>query len=586
VGQLKLNLGVKTDLIEYRYSFDWLFRLLSEEGIDRVQLGTFFELYQLPDAWFTDLRRRAADWGVRVTSIFTAHRELGGFFRDDGDCWAHLARTNFRRLIEIGGLLGAASVGSNPGAVLRDRMGTKARGLSVYVQSMKELMTFAAEKNVDWLTIEPMSCLAEPPSLPAEILALAGELAAHHAAHPKTTAHVGYCVDVAHGYADAQGQIRHDNLQLLEVALPHTYELHLKNTDRRFDSTFGFDRAGRERGIVDPAAIRDLLHARAGILPVTDLTGFLEISGPKLGRDYSDPATEEALRESIRYLKQTFVVPTPIVTLSATERIELVRATQPHAPEEPGTPSNVQIAPSLMCADLCHLESHVRRLEEAGTDLWHFDLMDFHFAPNMPLGLAVLEQLRPHTGLPVDAHLMVENNDALVRELAKLGVAQVSVHAESARHLDRTLALIRDLGMKAGVALNPATPLDHLRYVLDVADFVLLMTVNPGFAGQRMVPYAIRKIADCRALLAAEGRNIPIEVDGNVSFGNIPRMVAAGADILVAGSSSIFSREGTIRENFARTRLAIAEGMRLRALECGDLTPLRARRLDAEPVAS
>ena len=123
---MNLLLGIKTDPIEYRYSYDWLFRLMAEEGVELAQLGSFFEGYQLPDEFFRDLRRRAADHGVRIVSTFTAHRELGGFFRDDGPGWVAVARRNFERAIEIGALLGARSVGSNPGAVLRDRMGTKA----------------------------------------------------------------------------------------------------------------------------------------------------------------------------------------------------------------------------------------------------------------------------------------------------------------------------------------------------------------------------------------------------------------------------------------------------------------------------
>lgn len=221
----------------------------------------------------------------------------------------------------------------------------------------------------------------------------------------------------------------------------------------------------------------------------------------------------------------------------------------------------IQIAPSMMCADLWRLAEQVRELEAAPVDLFHFDLMDAHFVPNMPLGLGLIEQLRAHSDLPFDAHLMVENNDFFVEKLAGIGVEQISVHAESALHLDRTLALIRGHGIKAGVALNPATPLSALEYVLEQLDFVVIMTVNPGFAGQKMVPAALRKIADCRAFLRKNELNIPIQVDGNVSFENIPPMVAAGADILVGGTSSVFHKEGSIRQNVARTRQVSAQGL-------------------------
>jgi ribulose-phosphate 3-epimerase len=224
----------------------------------------------------------------------------------------------------------------------------------------------------------------------------------------------------------------------------------------------------------------------------------------------------------------------------------------------------VRISPSMMCADLWHLPDQVHQLEQAGVDYLHFDLMDAHYVPNMPVGLVLLQQLRNHTQLPFDVHLMVEDNDFFVQLLLPVGVQAISVHAESARHLDRTLGVIRSHGIQAGVALNPATPLTALEYVIEQLDFVLIMTVNPGFAGQKMAPSAYRKIADCRAFLEQRGASVPIEVDGNVSFERIPHMVAAGADILVAGTSSVFHPDGTLAENAARTRQAIAAGLRLR----------------------
>jgi ribulose-phosphate 3-epimerase len=560
VGTLQLDVGVKTDPIEYRYSFDWLFRILAEEKIRHVQLGTFFEIYQLPDEYFRDLRRRAEDHGLSITSIFTAHRELGGFFRDDGPGWETVARRNFQRLLEIGHLVGASCVGSNPGAVLRDRMGTKSAGLATYVKHFKELMHVAADLGIDWLTIEPMSCLAEPPTLPSEMQSLGAELAAYHAAHPKNTAKPGYCVDVAHGYADATKKIIFDNMQLLEAALPHTCEIHLKNTDKLFNSTFGFSPAERERGIVKVPDVRDFLLARAAALPVQTLIGYLEIGGPKTGRDYSDCELEQALRVSLRHIKETFptrAAPTmvsaaPTATVLSEPSFRVGAAGGGEAPA-------VRLAPSLMCADLLHFEDHVHRLESAGATLLHFDLMDAHFAPNMPLGLANIEQLRPKTALPFDVHLMVENNELFIEKLAAIGVQMISVHAESAVHLHRTLSLIRERGIKAGVALNPATPLTALEYVLDDLDFVLIMSVNPGFAGQKLVPSSLGKIAHCRKLLGE--RKIPIEIDGNVSFDNIPKMVAAGADILVAGTSSIFHNSGSLVENAAKIQKAIELGL-------------------------
>ena len=226
--------------------------------------------------------------------------------------------------------------------------------------------------------------------------------------------------------------------------------------------------------------------------------------------------------------------------------------------------SGVLVAPSIMCADLCNLESDVKALESIGVDLLHFDLMDAHFVPNMPIGLELLSQLRPKTDCPYDVHLMVEDNDFFISKLSEIGVQQITVHAESALHLDRTLGLIRDYGIRAGLALNPATPIDAINYVLDRIDYILIMTVNPGFAGQSMVPSALQKIADCQTFLQQRDVSLPIEVDGNVSFENIPKMVGAGANILVAGSSSIFNRYGSLSENAECVREAISQGLRIR----------------------
>lgn len=534
----------------------WLFRLLAEEGVCHVQVGTFFEIYQLPDKFFTELRRQAEDFGLKISSLFTAHRELGGFFREEPG-FVDVARKNFERYIEIGGLLGADSVGSNPGAVMRDRMGTKGRGIDAYLFHMKELMRHAKRCGVAILGIEPMSCLAEPPTLPDEMKSMAEELMACHKADPQGTSRIGFCVDIAHGYADRDGRVVHTHIDLFKAALPYTTELHLKNTDSLFNSTFGFTEAERQKGIVDIEEIRNILMENAAILPTSDLIGYLEIGGPKLGRDYSDWTLEDDLRESIRYLKSVF--PT-----NESGETRVAEAIPPHvslrAEKVEGTPK-VQIAPSLMCCDQTHFEENIRNLERLGVDLLHLDIMDGRFAPNMPLGFEILKQLRPKTDLPFDVHLMVENNEFFIAECERIGVQMISVHAESAVHLDRTLSQIKDNGIQAGVALNPATSLSALEYVLDKVDFVILMTVNPGYAGQTLVESTLEKIAQCRRFLDETGRAIPIEVDGNVSFENIPKMVGAGADILVAGTSSLFHPAASLRENLVKTNESIAEGL-------------------------
>ena len=225
----------------------------------------------------------------------------------------------------------------------------------------------------------------------------------------------------------------------------------------------------------------------------------------------------------------------------------------------------VKVSPSVMCVDTGYIEDSIRQLESVGADMLHLDMADGHFVPNLLLGPDVVRWLRPKTKLPLDAHLMVKNPGDYINLLADIGVDYLSIHAEACIHLDRLLTQILDRNIKAGVALNPATPLGAIEYVLERLDFVLLMTVNPGFAGGKLVASAFRKIADCRKMLDSRGYGeVSILVDGNVSFANIPKMVAAGADILVAGSSSWFNSAAPLEENAEKTKKAIEEGLKMR----------------------
>jgi ribulose-phosphate 3-epimerase len=208
------------------------------------------------------------------------------------------------------------------------------------------------------------------------------------------------------------------------------------------------------------------------------------------------------------------------------------------------------IAPSILSADFARLGEEVESVIAAGADVVHFDVMDNHYVPNLTIGPVVCEALRRYgIKAPIDVHLMIRPVDRIVPDFAAAGATYISFHPEASEHVDRTIALIREHGCKPGLVFNPATPLDWLDYTLDKLDLVLLMSVNPGFGGQKFIPGVLPKIAEVRRRVAASGRDVRVEVDGGIKVDNIAAAAKAGADMFVAGSAIFGSKDyaATIR---------------------------------------
>lgn len=206
----------------------------------------------------------------------------------------------------------------------------------------------------------------------------------------------------------------------------------------------------------------------------------------------------------------------------------------------------VKIAPSILSADFSKLGEEIKDVEKAGADLIHVDVMDGHFVPNITIGPLVVDSIRPITKLPLDCHLMIENPDQYIEAFAKAGSDYITVHVEACRHLHRTVHLIKSFGVKAGIVLNPATPIEWIEPILSDVDMVLLMTVNPGFGGQKFISSVLPKIKRVREMADEKGLELEIEIDGGVNEETAPLCIEAGATILVAGSA-VFNQSDRVQ---------------------------------------
>jgi hypothetical protein len=302
---MKVHIGVKSDPIENRYTFEWLFDICRDLGVRRVQMGSSYSTFSADDGHFLELREKADARQVEIASVFTSHRELGGFasgdpFLDDA------SRRGWERLIHVAALVGARSAGSNAGIAMRDQPHLRERGVRSFLENVPGLLAAARAAGLDALTVEPMSSVFEFPSTPDEVRLLASQTEPIHASTPATTVPLLLCADISHGVADAEGKVVHDNWSLFEMEIPWMWEFHIKNTDGIFNSTFGFGPEERAKGIVDLHRLKRLIDDNGKRFPVDEITGYLEIGGPKTGRDYTDHHLRRMLVQSIEALQEVF----------------------------------------------------------------------------------------------------------------------------------------------------------------------------------------------------------------------------------------------------------------------------------------
>ena len=226
---------------------------------------------------------------------------------------------------------------------------------------------------------------------------------------------------------------------------------------------------------------------------------------------------------------------------------------------------NPEIFPSLICSNLYNLEKSIAELQSINCEMVHVDILDGHFSPSMPLGLDTIAQMRQYSQIKMDVHIMSDRNEFFIREMLKIGCERICFHMETTPHVDYLINLIRKAGIQAGIALKPATPVWMLDEIVDRLDFVLLMLINPGYAGdgtEQQIPYGLKKVKKCKKMLQEKNHDIPIEVDGRVTFENISSLLEAGADQFVGGTGTFFWRGATLAENSKRLKDILEKGER------------------------
>jgi ribulose-phosphate 3-epimerase len=219
-----------------------------------------------------------------------------------------------------------------------------------------------------------------------------------------------------------------------------------------------------------------------------------------------------------------------------------------------------KISPSMMCADFLNLKECLDLFEEEGIEYLHIDIMDGHYVPNFALGIGFCRALRSHVSIPLDIHLMIDLVEPAIPVFSEFVGAVISFHPDVTRHPLKVIQDIRDRGGRAGIALDPAVPIESVRHLLPHVQLINVMTVNPGYAGQKLVPGTIEKVEEASSYIRDRGLDLELEVDGNVSWENVPRMLVAGAEVFVAGTSSVFSSEGSLEDNVRRLRRMIGRG--------------------------